>query len=128
MTSSELLDALLTSFGNLLAPVLLVIIVCMVAIAALRVIWKSRLERLIEMKREDGIAAQEERDSAWLERSEGLELLERDFESKSNLDAVQAADPVQATDAGEDIDPFAEFGRLLAEEMGNVAPLDRHSR
>ena len=123
MTSSEFLAALLGSFGKLLAPVLLVMVVCitvMVAIAALRVTWKSGLGTLIE--REDRIAIQEERDWDWLERSEGVALLEREFERKSNLDAVQAAD------AREDMDEFAELGRVLAEEIRNVAPLDRHSR
>ena len=51
-----------------------------------------------------------------------MALLEREFERKSNLDAVQAAD------AREDMDEFAELGRVLAEEIRNVAPLDRHSR
>ena len=68
--------------------------------------WKGWLERLIGMKRKDRFPVQEESDWDWMER---LKPLEREFERKSNVDAVRTPD------AGKDIDPIADLRRLLAE-------------
>ena len=91
MTTSEFLESLFASFVNLPAPALLVMLISIAVIVGLLVIWKSWLGR-----REDRIAAQEERDWDWLEPVERLEPLEREFERKSSLDAVQALDEVRA--------------------------------
>ena len=76
-------------------------VISIAVIVALPKIWKSWLER-----REDWIDAQEEE-----RRWDWLEPLKREFERKSNLDAVQPSD------AGEDIVvDFAKLKRLLAED------------
>ena len=103
MTVSGFLDSLFAGFDNLPTLVLLVVLISIAARIGLTVIWEGRKERITEIKREDRIAAQGQRDWDWLERSE------RGFERKSNLDEVHALD------ASEDIDPIAELRRLLAE-------------
>ena len=106
MKVSEFLGSLIDGFGTVPAPALLVMAMSVAVIVGLPVIWKGWLERLIEMKRKDRVPVQEERDWDWMER---LKPLEREFERKSNLDAVRTPD------AGEDIDPIADLRRLLAE-------------
>ena len=101
MTVSGFLDSLFAGFDNL--PTRAGYVISIAARIGLTVIWEGRKERITEIKREDRIAAQGQRDWDWLERSE------RGFERKSNLDEVHALD------ASEDIDPIAELRRLLAE-------------
>ncbi len=125
MTISEFLESLFTSFVNLPASALLVMLISIAVIVGLLVIWKSWLGR-----REDRIAAQEERDWDWLEPVERLEPLEREFERKSSLDAVPVLNGVQGNDepndAVQDLDEVQAVDAMpvLNEMQGNDEPND----